>query len=403
MVVNGNKWTIISKCFHLDRSTSIGHSSQMGPLSWVLLLLALNGLLMTGLLVAAPGNGLANYFLGALSGLISLRLLIYVLGFAGAYDDHPWITFAPLDASWAFGPLLWLYVVTLTRGIPPPRWKLHMVPAAVQLAYSTVAFSFPLPQKLDWFRGPHLEIVAPAGLYVLLISCSAYLVAAWFRQLNYQRWLDQRFSNRERWRLGWIKTILTAFAATLLIAVTAAVIDAAVTPLDYFARTPVIIVSALLAYALGLLGWRNSTLNLPAQPAIEAVDPGYTRQLRSRPAAAFADWAQKVEAEGWWREESLTLSNVAKRLGTSDRTLSRGLSEGGGSNFNDFINGMRVRAVTTALSDGAKADMLTLALDNGFSSKASFNRAFRRHTGTTPSAWRTSAAQNPPNTLAGAN
>ena len=84
MVVNGEKWTIISKCFHLDLSTSIGHSSLMGPLSWVLLLLALNGLLMTGLLVAAPGNGLANYFLGALSGLISLRLLIYVLGFAGA-------------------------------------------------------------------------------------------------------------------------------------------------------------------------------------------------------------------------------------------------------------------------------------------------------------------------------
>jgi len=62
LVVNGEKWTIISKCFRLDRSTSTGDSSQMGPLSWVLLLLALNGLLMIGLLVAAPGNGLANYF-----------------------------------------------------------------------------------------------------------------------------------------------------------------------------------------------------------------------------------------------------------------------------------------------------------------------------------------------------
>ena len=375
----------------------------MGPLSWVLLLLALNGLLMTELLIAVPGHRLANRFLAALVGLISLRLLIYVLGFAGVYDDHPWITFAPFDASLSFGPLLWLYVVTLTRGLPPRRWKLHILPAAVQLVYSTVAFSLPLSQKLDWFRGPHLEIVAPAGLYVLLISCSAYLVAAWLRQLQYQRWLDQRFSSRERWRLGWITKILAAFAATVIVAIMAAAIDVTVTPLNYFARTPVIIVSALLAYALGLLGWRNSTLDLPPQPASEAVCRGESGQRRSRQAAAFADWAQKVETEGWWHEEGLTLSDMAKRLGTSERTLSRGLSEGGGSNFNDFINGMRVRAVTTALTGGAKADLLTLALDNGFSSKASFNRAFRRYAGMTPSAWRATAAQNPPIDLAGAN
>lgn len=375
----------------------------MGPLSWVLLLLALNGLLMAGLLIAVPGRRLANCFLAALAGLISLRLLIYVLGFAGIYDGHPWITFAPLDASLAFGPFLWLYIVTLTRGVPPRRWKLHILPAAVQMAYSTVAFFLPLPQKLYWFRGPHLEIVAPAGLYVLLISCSAYLMAAWLRQLDYQRWLDKRFSNRERWRLGWITTILAAFAATVLVAIMAAAINAAVTPLDYFARTPVIIVSALLAYALGLLGWRHSTLDLPAQPFIKAAGAGDATQRPSRPAAAFVDWAQKIEAEGWWREEGLTLSDVAKRLGTSERTLSRGLSEGGGSSFNDLINGMRVRAVTSAIAGGARSDLLTLALHNGFSSKASFNRAFRRHTGMTPSAWRASAAQNPPNFLAGAN
>lgn len=113
-------------------------------------------------------------------------------------------------------------------------------------------------------------------------------------------------------------------------------------------------------------------------------------------------WASRVEAEGWWREEGLTLADVAKRLGTSERTLSRRLSEDGEQNFNQFINGLRVEAVMHAIAGGASVDLLTIALKCGFNSKASFNRAFLRHTGTTPSRWRSSTLQIPPISAAGA-
>lgn len=375
----------------------------MGPLSWVLLLLALNGALMTGLLLGARGHDVANRFLAALVGLISLRLVIYVLGFAGIYDAHPWITFAPLDASLAFGPLLWLYVVALTRDAPPPGWRWHLLPAALQLGYSTVAFALPLTRKLAWFRGPHLELVEPAGLAALLLSCTLYLAAAWRRQRAYQAWLDERYSERERWRLGWLTTILAAFAMTLLVTVLAALADAFVTPLDYFARTPVIFVTALLAYALGLLGWRHAGLDLPPQPWAADPAPEPAEPRPSRPAAAFADWARRVEDEQWWRDEALTLPALARRLGTSERTLSRSLREGGQCSFHDFVNAMRVRGVCAAMAADPRTDLLTLALENGFSSKASFNRAFLRHTGTTPSRWRGTAAQMPPIHSAGAD
>ena len=142
----------------------------MGALSWTSTLLATNGCLMAALLLAARGNRRANCFLAALVGLISLRLVIYVLGFAGMYDKHPWITFAPLDVSLAFGPLLWLYIIALTRGGPPTGWPLHLLPAAIQVGYSVVAFALPLGAKLRWYRGPHLDLVEPTGLAALLAS-----------------------------------------------------------------------------------------------------------------------------------------------------------------------------------------------------------------------------------------
>jgi AraC-like DNA-binding protein len=365
-----------------------------------LTILALNGAVMTALLVAADGNRAANRFLAALIGLISLRLVIYVLGFAGVYDDHPWVTFAPLDASLAFGPLLWLYLASLTRGGQPLRWRWHLVPAAIQLIYSFGAFALPLQAKLQWYRGPHLDVIAPLGLVTLLCSCVIYLAMAWRRQQAYQRWLDDTFSNRERWRLGWMTAILVAFAATVLVAGVAAIINVTVMPLDYFDRTPVIITSSLLAYTLGLLGWRHAALDLPVQPRGEQ-NVSEPEPRASRPATAFSAWSHRIAAEGWWREEGLTLADVARRLGTSERTLSRSLSEGAGRNFNEFINGLRVEAVMHAISHGARTDLLAIALECGFSSKASFNRAFLRHTGTTPSRWRSSASQIPPIGTAG--
>ena len=373
----------------------------MGTLSWTLTILALNGALMGALLAISGRHQMANRFLAALVILISIRLVIYILGFAGAYDNHKWLTFAPLDASLAFGPLLWLYMQTLTRAYPQPNWRLHLVPAAIQLAYSCVGFALPLDAKLWWFRGPHLDWVEPLGVLALLASCMTYLTLSWRRQRAYQRWLDDRFADREPWRLGWMTVILAAFALTTAAAVVTALVNAIVTPIDYFGRTTVVVASSLLAYALGLLGWRHGALDVPPQPLNEeevlVVEP-----RPSRAAALFTAWSRRIEVEGWWREEGLTLSEVSKRLATSERTLSRALKDATGCNFNEYINRLRVEAVTRMIAANAPGDLLAIALECGFSSKASFNRAFLRHTGMTPSRWRASMSQIPPIKAAGA-
>lgn len=236
----------------------------MGPLSWILTILASNGALMALLLFGAPGVRKANRVLAALVALISLRLVIYIFGFAGLYDDYPWIIFAPLDASLAFGPLLWLYVCRLTRDALPRRWQWHFVPAALQVLYHLVAFAFPLESKLRWYGTVHLDWIEPVGLVANLASGLCYVALAWQRQQQYQRWLDERYADRDQWRLGWITAILFAFGLTVGFAAAAALVNVIVAPLDYYSRTPVVIATSLLAYALGLLGWRHSSLALPA-------------------------------------------------------------------------------------------------------------------------------------------
>lgn len=49
-----------------------------------------------------------------------------------------------------------------------------------------------------------------------------------------------------------------------------------------------------------------------------------------------------------------------------------------------FINRLRVNEAAERLCQPDAPDVLRVALEAGFSNKASFNRAFKRHTGTTP-------------------
>jgi AraC-like DNA-binding protein len=84
--------------------------------------------------------------------------------------------------------------------------------------------------------------------------------------------------------------------------------------------------------------------------------------------------------------EPLSLSRVARRLGTSARTLQRRLSEEGIS-FADVVDSARkVRAC--ALLQGWTHSIAAITFLVGFSEQSAFTRAFRRWTGTTPARYR---------------
>lgn len=361
----------------------------MGLLSFLILLGAANATGLAVLIAGTRSNRDANRFLAALLLLVGVRLGIYVLGFAGLYDEHRWLTFLPLDLSAGFAPLLWLYVRAII-GRLPDRCRLHLAPAVAQLAYQVTCFMLPSTAKWDWYATGHLHVVEPLAMTAIMIAACVYAAASWRDQARYQRWLDTRFADREQWRLTWLRTMIAAFAALLLLAGAAAAWHLLIRPIDYFGRTPIMFAFCLLAYGLGLLGWRHGGDTYPP----EAPTPDNPAGPRTDYGAVAASWARRIEAEAWWREEGLTLGTVANRLGTTERSLSRARNDGAGRSFNAIVNAMRVRAIQKALGDpDEKRDLLTLALDHGFSSKASFNRAFREAAGTTPSEWRRTIRQ----------
>ena len=86
----------------------------------------------------------------------------------------------------------------------------------------------------------------------------------------------------------------------------------------------------------------------------------------------------------------LSLISLATSLDVNPKTLSFVINEHIQKNFNDYINDWRIEEVKERLNDTSNdhLKMLTIAFDCGFNSKSTFNLAFKKSTGLSPSEFR---------------
>jgi len=129
------------------------------------------------------------------------------------------------------------------------------------------------------------------------------------------------------------------------------------------------------------------------------VSPAQSRTDDPRPVppatgreAALLEALRRLMADGKaYREDALSIASLSQSLGVQEYRLRRLINRQlGHRNFSAFVNGYRLTEVTAALADRDQAEVpiLTIALDAGFGSIGPFNRAFKAHTGLTPTEYR---------------
>lgn len=87
---------------------------------------------------------------------------------------------------------------------------------------------------------------------------------------------------------------------------------------------------------------------------------------------------------------SLTIQEVSAAIGIPVRNLSVLINHKLEQHFYDFVNSYRIENAMEILKDSTKnkVTILEILYDVGFNSKSSFNTAFKKHTGSTPTSYR---------------
>jgi AraC-like DNA-binding protein len=142
----------------------------------------------------------------------------------------------------------------------------------------------------------------------------------------------------------------------------------------------------LFLFAYGYLGYADSSyFDLRVAPRIKPTEkPSFAQfdddQQWKRLKMAF-------ERDALHTQSRLTLEEVADQLQLPPRYVSYLINTYHQSNFNHFVNTLRVEEMIRKINDPAEQHktLLALALEAGFNSKSSFNQTFRAHTGKSPS------------------
>jgi len=97
-------------------------------------------------------------------------------------------------------------------------------------------------------------------------------------------------------------------------------------------------------------------------------------------------------------DSTLTLPSLAQQLNVPTHELSELINRDLGVNFFDFVNDYRIIRAQEILRTDHTKTVLEILYEVGFNSKSSFNTAFRKYTGTTPTSYRKANSASKPGT-----
>ena len=153
---------------------------------------------------------------------------------------------------------------------------------------------------------------------------------------------------------------------------------------------------AIIAFPMILLGALWFLKLLPETLLFERTTrpAAVSAKVDPKDQATHARLVATMTDQKLYREHGLGIGDLAAKLNVPEHQLRALINKGlGYRDFAAFLNQYRLADAKTALADPeqARIPILTIAMDAGYASLATFNRAFKSEEGTTPSQYRSEA------------
>jgi AraC-like DNA-binding protein len=343
------------------------------------------------LCVRPAKNALAIRLLATLLALMALANFDDLLVATELYRSVPHLFGFSMNAMLAYGPLFWLYAVTVTD--PGFQWKKrtwwHFLPffvgtlAQIPFFFSDSVFKI---RYIEAFLSGNLPLTAfGIGLFAAQLAQMLFYLWMTARLLRDKRRAPASdafltpFSKRLRWLRG-IAVLFGLFFATALGLFLFNLAAGHYIPKATFVYT---LVSSAILYFIAY--------HMMLEPVLIAPDFGRKYRTIRTTDAQEADCLMRLEVlmekEKIYTRPDLKLAVLAAQLKISPHALSKLINDKFDMPFGDFINRYRVEEFMRRQPDPkyAHQSYLGIAYDVGFQSKSTFNAAFKKVTGKTPS------------------
>lgn len=293
-------------------------------------------------------------------------------------------------------PLLFLYILSVIYSNFKLKWKhfVHFLPWVITILVLMPNFFLVNNAKKILFRAHYDTNIEIQFLRFFgdLLSI-AYLIAEIYYITRYRRLLLENFTDKSAFKnYDWLKQL-----AFLLC------IGQFLTWIKNYSRINLSLENTnslrtvILLFGVFIICWLFlKAVNSPKLFKGIDVDLKTSKEIKEKDNE-FAARNHQLEflknymtSKKSYLKASLTIRNLAEEINMSSRDLSVLINQNLDKHFFDFVNEYRIKEAMHLLKNPSKKEFTVLEIlyEVGFNSKSSFNTAFKKHTGLTPTQFR---------------
>ena len=362
-------------------------SSPNPILTTIIFVFAAQAIVLGVLLLIKRPRSQSNIFLSLLIFFFALMALnIALVNVLRSYNMMDTFSYVQLELLYGIGPSLYFYTKSITDNDFRFSKKdlIHFVPVVLEfIFYRTAFYRLGSDGLYDTPSHPYTKYYL-AEQWLGVLSITIYTIISLLVLFRYQNWLKQRFSNLENKSLNWLKAPIIIYSGfwigwNILTEIDRFVFDRGLRD-AYF--LPAFVGLAIVSYWIGFKGYIKA----------RTKTSGYSsRKTKSDDGAHNPKWANKItkvmEIQKPYLDPELDLAKLSALVDLNPKQVSHTINRSFSKNFYEYVNSYRVEAFKQLASDpeNKKLTLLGLAFECGFKSKSTFNDAFKKITGKTPS------------------
>lgn len=320
---------------------------------------------------------------------IGIHLLLFYLRYSQKAFNYPFIVGVDLPMPLLHGPLLYLYVSSLTNQLPKRKYMLglHFIPIITSYIFMIPFFLLSPMERIEVFKnnGQGFELFSLLNFLAIIISGISYFIWSLILLRKHSKNIKNLFSDTEKINLQWLRYLTYGLGSVYLVS---------------FFFNEMYLFTVLVVYVnfIGIFGIKQVgifTNNNPEFDHNTTETPTGTGDKQKYAKSGLSDnkaettylyLMQLMSEKELFTISELTLVDLAKKLNIHPNYLSQIINEKTSSNFYAFINNLRIEKFLTLINDPQYKNLklIELAYDCGFNSKSSFNKYFKNKVGKTP-------------------
>lgn len=348
----------------------------------IFLFIVFQGILLFSILMfRKKGNKKSNIILGFFVLSFAITLVMFVFYWSNYIYVYPFRYFDKMyiAVGYLFGPLLFLYFKSLfEKNLRFQKVFYHFIPFAICfLLYATLQFTNVSNTIFDSL------VMIMFNPWTRIVHMSIYLV------LVYQLIKKEKFNVAKNVSV-WLHYLMYSFLGLIV----SYVVYFTLVNFSFFNQQWDYMISFMISFfiiLISIMGYLQPQIfwGFRIKEALTFVKYKKSGLSKSLSLELKQKLLQLMIDAQAYKENNISLEILSNKLGTTKHNTSQIINEHFKENFFEFLNDFRIdEAKELLVSDDNQLNITEILYEVGFNNKVSFNNAFKKRTGLTPTQYK---------------